>query len=213
MTYTEELAPPASPEPTPWETCDHCQAPLDDRQRYCVACGARRAHSDDPVARYFVTSARRARATTTAPPAAAAQRPTQGLKLAIILALIPVAAAIGVVAGRGSTNDDDLLLQALKAQKAPVVNVTGGGAAADDTASAKDGDGKAKNAKKDDNPNDADGKVIAKTEYGSARQLTGSKVTEAQKAESKKALDHIVNSKGKEYVEQQRNLPDQIVIP
>jgi hypothetical protein len=33
-----------------WEQCDHCQAPLDARQRYCVGCGARRPQADDPVA-------------------------------------------------------------------------------------------------------------------------------------------------------------------
>jgi hypothetical protein len=209
MTYTAEIASSTSP----WETCDHCQAPLDDRQRYCVACGARRAHADDPVARYFGASARRARPSAAAPHAPVAQRPTSGLMLAIVLSLVPVVAAIGVVVGRGTTNDDALLLQALKAQKAPVVNVgTGGGTAAAAETVADTGGDKAKQGKKDDQSN-ADGKVIAKTEYGSARQLTGAKVTEAQKAESKKALEHIVNSKGKKYVEQQRNLPDQIVIP
>ncbi len=200
---------------SPWDQCDHCQAPLDSRQRYCVACGARRPQADDPVASYFVASARRARATdpstTAAPPA---QRPQSSLRTALILALIPLAAAIGVVVGRGGSDSNDQLIEALKAQKAPVVNVGSGGGAASDNASSGDSDSsKKKKGKGDDDPNDADGEVIAETSYGSARKLTGNKITPAQVEESKKALEHIVESKGKEYVEQQRNLPDQIVIP
>jgi hypothetical protein len=118
-----------------------------------------------------------------------------------------------VVVGRSAKSDDELLLDALKAQKAPVVNVSGGGnGATADAAPAKNAKEPAKK-KKDDDPSDADGKVIATSRYGSARQLTGNKVTPAQIEESKKALDKIVNSKGKEYVESQRGLPDQIVIP
>jgi hypothetical protein len=56
-------------------------------------------------------------------------------------------------------------------------------------------------------------KVLSKTRYGSAHQLEGSTVTQKDLADSKKAIDHIVHSKGKAYVEGQRNLPDQIVVP
>ena len=130
--------------------------------------------------------------------------------MAAVLALLPLVAGIGVLVGRGGTSDDDLLLEALKAQKAPVVKV-GAGAGAAQTARAKTRT-HPKQAK-DDDPNDADGKVIAHTSYGTARQLTGSKVTPAQLEESKRALKKIVNSKGEEYVESQRGLPDQIIIP
>jgi hypothetical protein len=215
MTYIDATPPPAPANPAPrsaWEQCDHCQAPLDERQRYCVACGARRAQADDPVARYFVTAARQARSSTAAPPTTPAPRSTSGLRTAIILALIPLAAAIGVVVGRGGTGNDDLLLQALKAQKAPVVNVSGGGGG--DTTT--DGSSKKKTKSSKDastNSNPADGKVISRTRYGTARQLTGAKPTPQQREESKQALDKIVNSKGKEYVESQRGLPDQIIVP
>jgi len=289
-----------SPTQTPrthWETCDNCQAPLDEGQRYCVACGTRRPGADDPAGRYFAAAARRARAA--AVPAAGAARPGSGLRTAVVLALIPVAAAIGVQVGRSGTNER--VLDALKSQKAPVVKVVGGGAAATAAASdeatvpsdfaldkgfavqlqtlpvsgttAADVDSaiKALEAKgikevgivspddfsvkpspggdvyvlvsgafekkadaqdalkgikkkapeatvvevsrKDDGGSAGGGKVISRTEYGSARQLTGDKVTQKDVDESAKAVDHIVNSKGKEYVKQQRNLPDTIVIP
>ncbi len=211
MAYTDDIPPPTAPAPvgqSGWETCDHCQAPLDERQRYCVACGARRPQADDPAARYFVTASRRARSSE---PASAGQpaSPQSNVKTALLLALLPVVAAIGIFVGRGGDDGNELLLEALKAQKAPVVNVGAGGAG---TAEAADGGG----GKKKDSGGEADaadGEVIGKGAYGTARKLTGAKATPEQLEESKEALKKIVENKGKEYVEQQRGLPDQIIIP
>lgn len=213
MTYTDPTPPPAAAHAPTWELCDHCQAPLAERQRYCVVCGARRAHADDPAARYFVESARRSRAADAAPLPGAAQTAGAGsasrLRFAFVFALLPLVAALGIVVGRGSGNDQQLV-DALKAQKAPVVNVIGGGgSAASDTSSGSSGSA----GSKGDTSNPAKGDVIARTRYGSARSLTDSRVTPQQLEESRKALDHIVNSKGRAYVDQQRNLPDQIIIP
>ena len=199
----------ASPRLPSWEPCDHCQAPLDERQRYCVSCGERRPHADDPVARYFAAAARRARKPA-APPASTSKAGVKqgGYRTAAILALIPVVAAIGVAVGRGNDDGRDALLEALKAQKTPVVNVSGGGSGggeeAADKGSKDTGDG---------GSDAADGEVIGRGAYGTARKLTGAKATPEQLEESKKALKKIVESKGKEYVEQQRGLPDQIIIP
>ncbi|MDO8211061.1 zinc ribbon domain-containing protein [Conexibacter sp. CPCC 206217] len=235
MTHTDGTPPPAGPIYAAhtlgaWDACDHCQAPLDERQRYCVVCGARHAQSDDPVAGWFVANARRARAAEAAPPPDAGSPPpwrSSSVVLAIALALLPVVAAIGVTVGRGETGDSAQLVKALQAQQPPVVNVIGGGgsaggAVAGDTADAGTADassgsaarGKRSAAKvRGDNPDDADGRVIARTRYGTARQLTDSRVTPEQAAESREALRHIVESQGRDYVDQQRNLPDQIVIP
>jgi len=208
MAYTDDIPPPAAPAShAGWETCDHCQAPLDERQRYCVACGARRAQADDPAARYFVTAARRARSGDQAAAGPPSTGPQGNVKTALLLALLPVVAAVGIFVGRGGDDGNELLLEALKAQKAPVVNV---GAVTADAAS--DGSGKAKKAK-GGSEDAADGEVIGRGAYGTARKLTGAKATPEQLEESKQALDKIVNSKGKEYVEQQRGLPDQIIIP
>lgn len=213
MAYTDDIPPPAAPvsaAQSGWETCDHCQAPLDERQRYCVACGARRPQADDPAAQYFATAARRARSGEQAPAGQSSTGPQSNVKTALLLALLPVVAAIGIVVGRGGDDGNELLLEALKAQKAPVVNVGAGGAGTAEEAS--DGGGKSKKSK-DSGTDAADGEVIGRGAYGTARKLTGAKVTPEQLEESKKALDKIVNSKGKEYVEQQRGLPDQIIIP
>jgi len=210
MTWTDPTSPPAA-HAAAWEQCDHCQAPLAERQRYCVVCGARRAHADDPAARWFVEQARRGRAAETAPAASAAAAGSDAsrLRFALVFALLPLVAALGVFVGRGNSSDQ-ALVDALKAQKAPVVNVIGGGAAASDTASAGgSGSGRSNGARSDP----AKGDVIARTRYGTARRLTGARVTPQQLEESRQALRHIVESKGRAYVEQQRNLPDQIVIP
>jgi hypothetical protein len=214
MTYTDDIPPPSSSPAahSSWDSCDHCQAPLAEGQRYCVVCGSRRAQADDPASRYFVDATRRARSSASAPVSASSPAqldPRRGIKTALLFALLPVVAAIGIVIGRNGTSDDELLLEALKAQKAPIVNVGSGGAAA-----ASDGGGDDESGGGKESGGDAaDGKVLNRTAYGSARQLTGAKATPEQLEESKEALKKIVESKGKEYVEQQRGLPDQIIIP
>jgi hypothetical protein len=204
---------------SPWDVCDQCQSPLEPRQRYCVVCGSRRLHGDDPAARYLSEATRRARAGA---PVAAAAAPRRATSLGTIaLALIPLAAALGVLAGRSQAPSDALIVDALKAQRAPVVNVTGavGGAA---TPTAADGEtttasskkSAAKDKKSSGGKRTSDGsRVLASGPAGDARQLEGAKVTNKQLHESKDAVKHINESKGKEYVESQRNLPDQIVIP
>lgn len=225
MTYADDL--PRIDQPTAelgaWDQCDHCQAPLDVRQRYCVVCGARRTHADDPAARWLA-SARRARLSeqSAAATPAAGGGPVRigGIALAAAFALLPIAAGIGVVAGRGSGDDAHLLVEALKAQKAPVVTVVGGAAGSGGgTAANDDGGGDGGGADKSSTKTSrarttSDGnEVLSSGRYGEARRLTGARVTDKTREESKRALDKIVNSKGREYVDSQRGLPDQIVIP
>ncbi len=213
-----QIAPTPFAATSTWEACDQCQSPLEPRQRYCVVCGSRRLHGDDPTARYLAETTRRARAGA---PAVTGFAPRRGTSLGTLaLALIPLAAALGVLAGRSQAPSDELIVNALKAQRAPVVNVTGavGGAA---TPTAADGEtpkspksSAAKNTKNSGGKRTSDGApVLASGPTGDARQLEGSKVTKKQLDESKDAVKQINESKGKEYVDSQRNLPDQIVIP
>jgi hypothetical protein len=210
----------ASAATSPWDVCDQCQSPLEPRQRYCVVCGSRRLHGDDPAARYFSEATRRARVGT---PVAATTAPRRGTSLGTIaLALIPLAAALGVLAGRSQAPSDELIVNALKAQRAPVVNVTGavGGAATPTAADSETTTASTKKSAAKDKKDTAGGKrtsdgarVLASGPTGDARRLEGSKVTGKQLDESRDAVKQINESKGKEYVESQRNLPDQIVIP
>ena len=99
-----------------------CGAPLDDAQRYCVFCGASRHHAADPVARYLASARQRPAPPPPSPAATGSARSERWLMVAI--ALLPIAAAIGVLVGRDSGGSEDVVA-ALRAQKAPVVKVGG----------------------------------------------------------------------------------------
>ena len=57
------------------------------------------------------------------------------------------------------------------------------------------------------------GKVLAKTQYGSAHQVAGFKPTQAQLTAGAKVVSKIQQQAGKSYVNSQRGLPDQISVP
>jgi hypothetical protein len=93
-------------------------------------CGANRRHPGDPVARYLA-AARRPRGASAAPAPAAARR-SDGRWTAAAFALLPIAAAVGVLVGRGNSD----VVAALRAQKAPVVQIGTAPASASATATA-----------------------------------------------------------------------------
>ena len=139
-------APSAAPPVHGYETCEHCEAPVEASQRYCVVCGTRRKHVRDPAVRFLAEATSRSRSVTkSARGAAAPRRRSSGLGLALLLALIPLAVAVGVLIGRPADDTSSKLLAALRAQKPTVVNVgasqtgattTSGTSASDATAAA-----------------------------------------------------------------------------
>jgi hypothetical protein len=191
--------------------CEGCGAPLDDQQRYCVHCGARRPDVDEPALAWMAARKARAAAPVAAAPASPPRNP---LALpALLLALLPVVAAIGVIAGRGggAGKTDPALLQALRSQKAPVVRVgdVAGASTPTGSAAARAASKKAKTGKRDA----SGGKVVAKTSYGVAHQISGFKPTQAKVNADGKLVQQINKSIGKNYLQAQRNLPDTIVVP
>jgi SPOR domain len=89
-----------------YATCEECGAPLDEKQRYCVSCGARRRDKGGPAVQYFAGAGRRGRrggTRTTGP---------SGARAAAVLffVILPIAVAVGVLVGKGnsSNNDQDL---------------------------------------------------------------------------------------------------------
>lgn len=300
-----QVAPSAVPETaSAYELCDHCGAPVDTTQRYCVSCGARRRHVRDPAARFLSTAGSRSRqAPRTA--TAAARRPTSSLGLALVLAVIPLTVGVGVLLGRSSSNGDGKLIAALRAQK-PEVITSGSGAdtAAQTQASNSSANtvaavtsnfplqtgytveletlsthqttqadvGKAELAMRNKGAKDvgvilqsdftltpkppagsaviysgvfrtrseaeqalaklghhfpaarviavgtsgtatASGKVLSKTAYGSAQQITGFKATPSQLAAGQQVVDKVAKKIGGSYVNSQKGLPDQISVP
>lgn len=188
--------------------CGDCGALLDEGQRYCVHCGHRRPDVEDPAVGWVARS-RQAAAAPAGPPSPPARNP---LALpALALALLPVAVGIGVLIGNhgGGGANQEQLLQALRNQKAPVVkvgNVAGGAAVA---AAPSAGKAKLKGKAKTDKTG---GKVVAKTAYGVAHQVSGYKPSTAKVQSDKKLVDQINKSIGKNYLQAQRNLPDTIVV-
>src|SRR2546421_5043713 len=113
--------------------CEHCQAPVDRDQRYCVRCGARQSHARNPATTYFATAARSRR--TGAPPPRA-EGGLRGPLFALVLVLLPLGVGIGVLIGRsGSGNSNDKLISALQKQQ-PVVAATQGAGASTAAATA-----------------------------------------------------------------------------
>jgi hypothetical protein len=180
-----------------YDPCDQCGSPLDEQQRFCVVCGANRHNPADPVGRYLATAMRPRSAQ--AAPAPTSVRRTEGRWTAAAFALLPVVAAIGVLVGRGSVTDNGDIAAALKAQKAPIVQVGTAAGAGAATAGAKAGSAAAKHAKR-----------AAKSDKGAA---VTKPPTRKQKAQGAKLVKEIQATKGKSYVDQQRKLPDTIVVP
>src|SRR6202034_137392 len=103
---TSNLRPPATPALDSHERCDECGSPVEPNQRYCVVCGAHRRGVDDPAARYMTRATAEARHERIRAQRAAAghrsRRTASGLWTALVLALVPVSAAVGVLVGRSS---------------------------------------------------------------------------------------------------------------
>jgi hypothetical protein len=135
-TAEKEQNPTAVAPASEYESCEHCTAPVEATQRYCVVCGAQRKHVYDPAARFLAAATDRHRTVRGARRGSSAPRRSAGLGLALALAAIPLAVALGVLIARPGNNVNNKLLAALRAEKPPVVNVNGGGSAGGATAAA-----------------------------------------------------------------------------
>jgi GNAT superfamily N-acetyltransferase len=211
----------ADPAPT-FEQCDECGSPVDAAQRYCVVCGAHRRHVDDPAARYLGQASARTRGARMSGGAAAARRPAargRGLGAALMLALIPVAAALGVAVGRSSDGGDAKLIQALAHHQAAVVTTQRAASSPAATASAAHAtsattaSGGHKHRKGSASKTHTAAKANATTQYGTVTQIAGSKPTKAQEQQGASATQKVQKSTGKTYVNQQNNLPGTVVVP
>lgn len=188
-----------------YEPCEECGAALDPQQRYCVNCAARRANGANPASRYFAAMSKRARR---APAPAKGSRPSSNSHAAAVgfFALLPIAVAIGVMVGRGgSGNNDQALLDALSHQNA----VAASGVAAPSTALADEKGAKGKQGKR---ASKGDGKVAAKTKYGTVHEVTGFKPSAQKTAADTKLVQDNVKQTGQNYIKAQTHLPDVIVV-
>jgi hypothetical protein len=104
--------------------CEQCGAPIDSEQRYCVECAARQTHAENPAISYFAGAASARRARATAPP-----RSGRVAMLGLFFIGLPLAIAVGVLVGRGQSNDNGALLAALRNQPTITEQASSAGAA------------------------------------------------------------------------------------
>jgi hypothetical protein len=95
---------------TGYDACEECGAPLDEKQRYCVSCGARRRDKGGPAVQYFANAGKRTRR------GAGRAAGTSGARAAAVLffVVLPIAVAIGVLVGKGNGNDNQDIADAIK---------------------------------------------------------------------------------------------------
>jgi hypothetical protein len=104
--------------------CEHCQAPVDRDQRYCVNCGASQSHARNPATTYFAAAARSRR---TGGVQVRPESVLRGPLFALFLVLLPLGVAIGVLVGRSSSGaNNDKLIAALEKQQSVVASPTSG---------------------------------------------------------------------------------------
>jgi hypothetical protein len=198
--------------PAQFLLCEECRAPVDPAQRYCVNCGSRQTHAANPAVDYFAAAARQHRTVGASP------RQARALSLpllALFFLVLPLAAAIGVLAGRSSNSGDGDLIAALRNQRPATVTVsagptspTGPTAAAGDVASAGSVATKASSPAKG-----ATTPATTKTAYGAADKIAGSKVTAQELKQGAQAVDNINKAVGQNYVDATQNLPATVVVP
>jgi hypothetical protein len=136
-----------------------------------------------------------------------------------MLAVIPVAAAVGVAVGRSSNGDDAKLIQALARHQTAVVTTSSAASSPPGTAAAARSTGRTsasaghKHRKGSTSSTHKAAKADASTQYGTVTQIAGSKPTKAQEQQGAQATQKVQKSTGKSYVNQQNNLPGTVVVP
>ncbi len=217
---------PTSPDASGQDTyahCDECGSLVEQAQRYCVQCGAHRTHVNDPAARYIGQATIRARNARATPGTRRAGRRTFGLGAALVIAAIPVAAAVGVEVGRSSNNGDQALISALSKHSAAIAAGASTTAASGTSASSAPstaatttkatttGHTAKRSGKSSSSTKGAS--AVRSTGNGSASQITSAKPTAAQDAQGEAAAKQVQSSTGKGYVNTQNNLPSSVVVP
>jgi hypothetical protein len=198
---------PSTETPAPshqFPTCNECGAPLDQAQRYCVNCGAHRRDANDPAARYLGEASARARRATAAPVAAAGAglwRPSDWLA-AIAIALVPIAAAVGVAIGRSSNSQDSAVIRALDKQRSSLVPYGGS------TTNSASG---TSNSKKSSKKTSSKNSKSASDSSGGKSSVTGFKLTKSAQQQGAADAAKDQSRTGKSYVQGENSLPNTVI--
>jgi hypothetical protein len=200
--------------PVQYESCEQCGSPVDDKQRYCVVCGSRRKHVPDPALRYLAGAGARSRGATKPAAQSGRGRRSAGLGTALVIAVIPLAVALGLLIGHAGSGSDAKVLAALRAAKAPVVNVqAGGGSGTFASTGASSSSGTSKHKKSGKSSGNSD-KVLNTTKYGSFSSVASANPpSQSQLQQGSQVASHDESDTNQSYVNQQKNLPNSISVP
>lgn len=203
-----------------FERCEQCHAPVDRDQRYCVNCGTHRRAVPDPAARYMsqVTSHTAARAGASGAASGRRGYGEIGVLGALALALIPVAAAVGIAVGRSSNNQDAKLYSALERQHAQTTTtLVGSSARTASSGGSSVSTGTTATVKPRTKPKAAKAArhkpaAVSSTSNGKVAKVSGAKITAAQQAQGSSEAKKVQGSTGKNYVQANNNLPSSVVV-
>ena len=223
QTFPPAPEPPASEAPTnvsplphadEYAHCDECNAAVDHDQRYCVNCGAHRRHVNDPAARYLSQATARARSSTVATGARpGAGRRLPSLALAVLLAIIPVAVALGVTVGRSSDNDDAQLIRELSRSQAALAATrasAGTTVAASKVTAATSTTPRGKARKHSSSTKGRRSSPGASSRATKAAGNLDSTPSASQQNQGSKIVNQLQHTNGTSYLNQ---LPSQVVVP
>jgi hypothetical protein len=197
--------------PITYESCEQCSSPVDANQRYCVVCGSRRKHVVDPALRHLASAGARARGPAKGGTPSGRTRRSAGLGTALVIAVIPLAVALG----RSDNGSDAKVLAALRAAHAPVVNVTAGSGSGSTLASTvTSSSSKSSQHKKSASSGTNSGKKLSTTKYGSFNSVASINApTQAQQQQGAQVVQHDQSNTNQSYVNQQKGLPNVISVP
>ena len=180
---------------------------------------------NDPAARYLTHATARSRTTRVAIAGKRSRRAgggMRGLGVALLLALIPAVAAVGVLVGRSSNNQDAKLIQAVMRNEAAratsstaaTPTVTSPAASTPSTGQTA-GRGAKSRKRSSGRASSAKGRQAANstTQFGSVSQIAGAKPTKAQEQQGAQDAQKVQKSTGKNYVNGQSSLPGSVVVP
>jgi hypothetical protein len=208
-----------TPTPTPntFDSCEQCGSPVDNNQRYCVVCGSRRKHVPDPALRYMANASARTRGTTASTSRPARRRGSSSLGTALVIAVIPVAVALGLVLGHSDNGANAKLLSALKNAHGDNVYVQAGGGSGSSSGSNGGGSsssGKSNKHKKSSKSGNNSGQTLSTTKYGSFNSVASIKPpTQQQQQQGAAVVKKDQSNTSGAYVNSQKNLPNVISVP
>jgi hypothetical protein len=215
MSTGETMIETPTPTPTTYESCEQCGSAVDNNQRYCVVCGSRRKHVQDPALRYMASASARTRGATASTSRPARRKGSASLGTALVIAVIPVAVALGLVIGHSDNGANAKLLSALRNAHGENVYVqAGGGSESSGSNGGSSSSGKSNKHGKSSKSGNNSGQTLNTTKYGSFNSVASLKApTQQQQQQGAQVVKRDQSDTNQSYVNQQKGLPNVISVP